>query len=1040
MRVKLLSIIGLMVGAVLFSGCGEEAGTLGGECYGNATCNTGLVCQAGLCGAAQVEEDIVEDVVDNLDATGDTSGSCAEKADGFGCDDGDPCTLTDLCAQGACVGSSVDPCVSDNPCQQGTCIAFEGCSFEDVEVGVECSTPCFGSSVCVEGTCVPDTATIVACSKPSDESGCVADLLCNPATGLCSSEVYKDEGSACDTDGNLCGLEECDSFGECVETGKINDCAESAAGDPCSFYTCNTKTGTCGASGFLGNISCDDENGCTFNDTCQLDAFNFASCVGTPFPTDDGNACTDDACLDGVVTHTNVDGTTCDPNEPCSLTGLCTEGVCVPATPCECTKNSDCPQSDDQCVGKHICNLDTGTCELDPSTVVECAPSELACHVNECLPGFGSCIELTSPNGTPCNDGNACTAFDTCEGGACIGSQLLECDDGSFCNGTETCDPVTGCNPGVSPIVDDGVGCTSDSCDEVNDTVVHAIDSLLCDDGEFCNGQEVCDPVQDCKIPDVPFVDDGIACTVDVCDGVNEVVSHTPDHAMCDSANACMVDTCDVGTGCQSDPIPQCCGNLLIEVNEECDDGNDVDFDGCSKQCTDECLYTSDGTVAAEHKLSATQGDFLGSLGDGDLFGWAVANPGDIDDDGVEDLVVGIRLDDDGGTATGAVWIVFMNSDGTTKHQQKISKTKGGFDGDLDSSDNFGSSVAALGDMNGDGVEDIAVGAMDDDDGGPARGALWILFLQSDGTVKGHQKISATEGLFGGELDDSDAFGRSVAALGDLDGDGVTDLAVGAYGDDDGGQDAGAMWILFLTAEGKVKHEQKISDQEGGLASTLAKQDLFGSSVAALGDIDGDLLPDVAVGAPYDDAGGFDRGAIYLLMLDETGKVKAHTKITAGLGGFEGALTDDEYFGDAIASIGDWNADGVRDLAVGAPGTDDNGADKGAVWILSLGPDQKVIGEQKIGIISGGLSVVLDDYDFFGAALGSYGLTDGTAPPRLLVGAWGDDDGGEDKGATYLLDLSKICSVCGNQVVEPWEECDDGNLTDNDGCSSECSL
>jgi len=306
--------------------------------------------------------------------------------------------------------------------------------------------------------------------------------------------------------------------------------------------------------------------------------------------------------------------------------------------------------------------------------------------------------------------------------------------------------------------------------------------------------------------------------------------------------------------------------------------------------------------------------------------------------------------------------------------------------------------------------------------------------------VKGHQKISATEGLFGGELDDSDAFGRSVAALGDLDGDGVTDLAVGAYGDDDGGQDAGAMWILFLTAEGKVKHEQKISDQEGGLASTLAKQDLFGSSVAALGDIDGDLLPDVAVGAPYDDAGGFDRGAIYLLMLDETGKVKAHTKITAGLGGFEGALTDDEYFGDAIASIGDWNADGVRDLAVGAPGTDDNGADKGAVWILSLGPDQKVIGEQKIGIISGGLSVVLDDYDFFGAALGSYGLTDGTAPPRLLVGAWGDDDGGEDKGATYLLDLSKICSVCGNQVVEPWEECDDGNLTDNDGCSSECSL
>ena len=1040
MAFRFLILICLFVSTTSLTACGEEVGTLGGECYGNGTCNAGLTCQAGLCAADSIDTDAGASDSLSVDVTTDSDDPCGVQSDGAFCDDGDPCTLQDICLAGVCVGSSIDPCDADNPCQSGSCTPFEGCVYEDLESGSECTTPCFELSACQEGACIPDSNTIVVCPAPPQEGGCVSKLQCNPSTGLCTSEVYKDEGAECDTDSNLCALEACDTFGECVSTGEINDCAESAIADPCNFYTCNTKTGDCSASGFLGNISCDDGNACTFNDTCELDDFNFASCSGTPFTTDDGNPCTDDACIDGVVTHDKIDGLPCDPNEACSPTGLCTQGVCIPSTPCECTKNADCPQNDDTCLGKQICNLVKGTCEIDPSTIIECEPSALPCHTNECLPGFGECIELTSPNDTPCNDGNACTAFDACDGGACVGTKILDCDDGMFCNGTETCDPNTGCQAGVAPTIDDGVACTSDSCDEASDQVVHEIDAAQCDDGEFCNGQEICDPQFGCQPPPIPFVDDGIECTIDVCDAEAQSVTHTPDNDVCASGNACMTDACVLGIGCQSDPIPNCCGNGLVEIGEECDDTNDVSFDGCSQTCTDECMYTSDGTVDDEHKLSATQGGFVGSLGDGDLFGWAIASPGDIDNDGVDDAVIGIRLDDDGGTDAGAVWIVFMKSDGTVKDQQKISDTKGSFTGDLDPSDNFGSSVAALGDMNGDGVEDIAVGAMDDDDGGPARGAIWILFLNSDGSVKGHQKISSEEGLFNGQLKDSDAFGRSIAALGDVDGDGVMDLAVGAYGDDDGSQDAGAVWILFMTADGKVKHQQKISDESGDLDGEIQKQDLFGTSLAALGDIDGDDVPDLAVGAPFDNAGGFDRGSVWILTLNTNGTVKTDTKIASGLGGFGGDINDDEYFGDAIAVLGDLNADGVREIAVGASGTDENGADKGAIWILFMGQDHSVIDEKKVGIISGGLAITLDDYDFFGAALGSYGAIDGTDPPKILVGAWGDDDGGGDKGAAYLLDLTNVCSVCGNDVKEPWEECDDGNLVDGDGCSAECSL
>ena len=274
------------------------------------------------------------------------------------------------------------------------------------------------------------------------------------------------------------------------------------------------------------------------------------------------------------------------------------------------------------------------------------------------------------------------------------------------------------------------------------------------------------------------------------------------------------------------------------------------------------------GTVLSHQKISDTEGGFTGILDNGDLFGLSVASLGDLDGDGVGDLAVGANHDDDGGEDRGAVWILFLNTDGTVKSHQKISDTQGGFTGILDDGDNFGFSLASLGDLDGDGVADLAVGAIGDDDGGANRGAVWILFLNTDGTVKSHQKISDTQGGFTGILDDGDNFGFSLASLGDLDGDGVADLAVGAIGDDDGGANRGAVWILFLNTDGTVKSHQKISDTQGGFTGPLDNGDVFGITVASLGDLDGDGIGDLAVGAQADDDGGPDRGAVWILFLD----------------------------------------------------------------------------------------------------------------------------------------------------------------------------
>lgn len=413
----------------------------------------------------------------------------------------------------------------------------------------------------------------------------------------------------------------------------------------------------------------------------------------------------------------------------------------------------------------------------------------------------------------------------------------------------------------------------------------------------------------------------------------------------------------------------------------------------------------SDGTVASFQKISDTEGGFSGGLDDFDGFS-LVFSPGDLDGDGVADLAVG-AADDDGGTDRGAVWILFLNSDGTVKSHQKISDSEGGFSGVLDDEDGFGNSIASPGDLDGDGTSDLVVGAPGDDDGGADRGAVWVLFMNNDGTVKGHQKISDTDGGFSGVLDDEDYYGTSVASLGDLDADGTTDLAVGAVNDDDGGTNRGAVWILFMNSDGTVKSHQKISDTEGDFTGTLDDSDRIGISVASPGDLNDDGVVDLAAGADFDDDGGDSRGAVWILFLNSDGTVASHRKISDTEGGFTGTLADFYAFGARTTGMGDLDEDGVEDLLVGGFLDNDGGSVRGAVWILFMNGDGTVRSHQKISDTEGGFAGVLEDGDFFGIGVAPLGDIDGDGVMDLAVGASGDDDDGTDRGAVWVLFLDE---------------------------------
>ena len=462
--------------------CDTTTGACGAKpAYDDLGCEDGQKCTKGdFCKAGKCQSGEVPNCDDGSPCTKGicvpTTGDCKQLATSNGktCDDGNACTLTDVCKNGYCLASGPKLCDDNNECTTDSCDETLGvCVYKALATGTPCTDGdlCTLDDACAKGVCASTKKAICDDSNPCTVDTCEKNsgkCLYNPAPAL--PVIKCDDGNACTFDAatyykykvvtDICAA------GKCV--GQVRSCSD---GNVCTADSCDPKTGC--AHKFLGPVSCSDGNACTVGDSCKT-----GSCKGAGKVCNDGNGCTSNVCNTKTGCQFPNNTAACNDGSLCTTGDRCKGGSCKGVGVLNCDDGVDC--TDDPCDPKTGCghvNDDTNSCsDSEPCTTgdkcksgkcigggaTNCDDKEL-CTLDKCEPGKG-CVH--SNNGAqPCDDGNKCTKVDVCAGGVCTSSGGLNCNDGNLCT-IDACDPKVGCTftPHTGPCDDDNACTEGDKC------------------------------------------------------------------------------------------------------------------------------------------------------------------------------------------------------------------------------------------------------------------------------------------------------------------------------------------------------------------------------------------------------------------------------------------------------------------------------------------------------------------------------------------------------------------------------------------------
>ena len=365
-------------------------------------------------------------------------------------------------------------------------------------------------------------------------------------------------------------------------------------------------------------------------------------------------------------------------------------------------------------------------------------------------------------------------------------------------------------------------------------------------------------------------------------------------------------------------------------------------------------------------------------------FGKFVSNAGDLNGDGIDDVVIGAP-DYDNGTTTncGKVYVFhgsssgLVSGSGTTASAIVTGETTSAY---------MGLSTRGAGDVNGDGYDDLVVGAY-----GASTGRVYVLLGGASGVGTGVISTVADVTIVG--EGSSQSFGEAVAGIGDINSDGFADIGTGATGYDSGSNlNIGRAYLFYGSANGISHTTAATADR---IITGSSSQEGFGSDINAAGDVNNDGYPDVIIGAElYDSSSETNVGRAYVFHGSSSGvSATSATSAASTLAG-TGASSN---FGVSVAGAGDVNGDGYDDVIVGAEGYDGSVSNLGRVYIFHGGSS---------GVSSTAATTITGDGSsgYFGTSVSSAGDVNGDGYADVLAGAYGYDTGGLfNLGRAYLF-------------------------------------